>query len=376
MTSKNADNSEEFGAFRAVANAFIGRDISFFPRFKGESDKVVQYDTTSMMREIGQALDELSVDKGADLESILKRTRESLNEVKSQTEYQDQKATRLLTIIAFLSALSGALFSRFVDEFPLSASLTQFSGLKVLPVAATYLLFVLFALSAVCGALVVFHATRTRFVWPALEKSGAAPRAYPRSFLFYSGIVEMRPAAWARSFSLAETETSAKAESGKVVINRSLNLDYVKNQIAESYLVAVKTADKLRYLEPAQNILAFAVKILAVWIVLIGCTMVMERPVAPSDAAQKDSGASSTVISDPNAVQRIPTEPAQTGNSSGSSGERAPPDDASMPRHANEEVPPAAQQPKSSPSPGDEARGESPQQPANQQHNSEGSGSK
>jgi hypothetical protein len=336
----------------------------------------LKYDTASMMSEIGQALDGLSADNETDLESILKRTRETLNEVKSQTEYQDQKATRLLTIIAFLSALSGALFSRFVDEFPLSASVTQFSGPKSLLVVATYLLFILFALSAVCGALVVFHATKTRFVWPILEKSDAYPRAHPRSFLFYSGIVELRPAVWARAFSLVErAEVSTNAGLSKVVVTQSLNFNYVKNQIAESYLVAVKTADKLRYLEPAQNILAFSVKVLAVWIVLVGCIMVMERPAASSKVVQEEPRVSSPVIAGPQATQRIPSRLGQIGETPRSSREKVPMDSAPIPRHGNEQARPIAPQPESPSIPGDAAGGTSLQRPTSKHSSSDRGGS-
>src|SRR5438270_13971663 len=42
----------------------------------------------------------------------------SLAEVKALTEYEDGKASRLLTIVAFLSALVGAVFTRFAMDYP------------------------------------------------------------------------------------------------------------------------------------------------------------------------------------------------------------------------------------------------------------------
>src|SRR4051812_13339301 len=42
----------------------------------------------------------------------------SLAEVKALTEYEDGKVSRLLTIVAFLSAVVGAVFTRFVTDFP------------------------------------------------------------------------------------------------------------------------------------------------------------------------------------------------------------------------------------------------------------------
>ncbi len=38
----------------------------------------------------------------------------------------------------------------------------------------------------------------------------------------------------------------------------------------ESYLVAAKVADKLRYLNPAQKILYSTVKLLLVWVLVVG----------------------------------------------------------------------------------------------------------
>jgi hypothetical protein len=42
--------------------------------------------------------------------------RVSVSEVKALTEYQDGKASRLLTVVAFLSALVAAVFTRFAGD--------------------------------------------------------------------------------------------------------------------------------------------------------------------------------------------------------------------------------------------------------------------
>ncbi|NDU79072.1 hypothetical protein GWI34_41815, partial [Actinomadura sp. DSM 109109] len=118
------------------------------------------------------------------------------------------------------------------------------------------------------GALVVFHATRTRFKYPTPEPEGAgARRSRPGSYLFYSDIIELRPEMWARAFT-----ASANSPSGSVPLDEELSIRYLKNYIAESYLVAAKVADKLRYLQPAQDILAFAVRMLVIWILLLAFT--------------------------------------------------------------------------------------------------------
>lgn len=281
-----AEEKAKLGVLRAVTNAFFGVDVSFFPRFRGGDGNVSRVEDTDLIREMGAALRDLESAKAEELETLLSRSRESLDEVKGLTEYQDQKSTRLLTIITFLSALSGVLFARLVESFPLQQVYRQFGlNWQVALIASAYLFFFAFALAAGCGALIVFHATRTRFKYPVLE-SGGAPRSQPRSFLFYSSIVEVRPAIWANAFlspnnapkdrvtrsDANESNTSSdngvsdttgrdpgpsaiSADGARVCVNPALALSYAKNHIIESYLVAAKTADKLRYLEPAQDAL-------------------------------------------------------------------------------------------------------------------------
>jgi hypothetical protein len=85
----------------------------------------------------------------------LDRARETLDEVKGLTEYQGQKSTRLLTIVTFLSAFSGVLFSRFADTYPIRLFWIQFGlSANTILVVLACLFFGLFAFGAVCGALV------------------------------------------------------------------------------------------------------------------------------------------------------------------------------------------------------------------------------
>src|SRR5690606_29402250 len=99
------------------------------------------------------------------LDKAIELARASLNEAKQQTEYQDQKATRLLTVTTFLTALAGAFFATFSGDYPLH-TLGSVSGQPFYLLLATYLAFVMFVVSALAGALVTFHATRTRFKYP------------------------------------------------------------------------------------------------------------------------------------------------------------------------------------------------------------------
>jgi hypothetical protein len=56
--------------------------------------------------------------------------------------------------------------------------------------------------------------------------------------------------------------------------------EYFKNHTTESYLVAAKVADKLRYLMPAQEILAWSLRMLLLWILVGSVTfaIIPERP--------------------------------------------------------------------------------------------------
>lgn len=269
----------EIGAFRATWNSFFNVNASYFPRFRDADGKYEQIDDEQIIHGIAQSL--ANVAPPADPKPYLDRGRETLNEVKSLTEYQDQKVTRLLTIVAFLSALSGALFSRFADAYPLQASLTQlgWSGFGLL-IGSAYASFGLFALTAVGGALVVFHATRTRFRYPDPDPvaPGAAPRK-PDSYLFFPGIIKVTPVEWARSFL-----SPPPAGSNATPLDPGLPMHYMKNYILESYLVAAKVADKLRYLQPAQNILAFSVRMLLIWVILFAATLIA----VPSTATRPD----------------------------------------------------------------------------------------
>ena len=95
-----------------------------------------------------------------------------------------------------------------------------------------------------------------------------------KSFLFYKEIIQVTPENWARSF------LSKVAQGERSEIRKDLALDYFKNHIIESYLIAAKVADKLRYLMPAQDILSVSIRILLVWLFVVALTFafVPEQP--------------------------------------------------------------------------------------------------
>src|SRR3546814_80783 len=104
----------------AFVGAFLGRKLAHYPRFPDADGNWRQVTNSEMMARVSSGLSQLSHDDSR-LHDAVKAGRETLDEVKSLTEYQDQKATRLLTIITFLSALSSILFARFVASHPLHA---------------------------------------------------------------------------------------------------------------------------------------------------------------------------------------------------------------------------------------------------------------
>lgn len=259
-------NENALGTVHAVWDALRGASMSHFPLLEKEelmSGKPLDDVIVSQILAVLSPVEPPSVsgDKTG-IESVMEKARETLDEVKGLTEYQDQKATRLLTIISFLSALAAALFTRFSTAYSLQNYLIgPHINWQATGVVVSYILFGSFVLCAVGGALVVFFATQTRFKWP---KRGDGPR----SRLFYAGILAASPGVWAKSF------VDDSKQPKEFVSPAYLQTVYTKDYLLEGYLVAAKVADKLRYLEPAQRLLYLAVKILLAWVILIGVVSV------------------------------------------------------------------------------------------------------
>lgn len=281
---------ESLGVFRAIWEALLGRKITFFPRVLDEKGELVALDDKIAVAQVRKELKELAPDeKGEKLEDLLKLARQSLDEVTAQTDYQDGKATRLLTILTFMSAFSGLLFNRLADGYPISNLAwgdTPAAAIS-LGVIFCYSLFALFALCAICGALVTFHAIRARFRYP----KEAAEDVGPRSLLFYIPISLTQPGQWGKAF-LAPSDPSK--------LRPDLKIQYLKNYIVEAYLVAIKVADKVRFLEPAQRLQSWAIRALLAWLVCIAVLFAFVSPLKkesnPMIRAVVTSTSSSCVI--------------------------------------------------------------------------------
>jgi hypothetical protein len=270
-----ADNEKQ-GIWGALARSALNRPLDYFPR-PGKGGDATEAQADRIIPVLGQATgkwSKVTEPTGYELDDALDLAKASLAEVKAQTEYQDAKASRLLTVTSFVGTLAGLLFNVFSANYPFDRLDPLAHRSHIVP-AFAYLVFLLFVLSALGGALVTFHATRARFKYSATTAAAKTP---PKSFLFYGSIVGVTPRTWADSF----VETPVTGAS-----LRDLRLEYLKNYVSESYLVAAKTADKLRFLEPAQSLLSWALRFLLAFAVLFAASALALAPTKPAPNDQK-----------------------------------------------------------------------------------------
>jgi hypothetical protein len=268
----------ELGPVRAILGALFWRSADFYPRVVS-AGSISTLETVSVVKEMSAASARWpAIAADDDLAFAINLARQSLSEVKAQTEYQDQKATRLLTITTFLTALSGALFGHFEDTYPISALPTQ-NTLSFVLVGLGYVGFCAFIILSLSGALVTFHATRTRFKYPK-DQTTEDQEDDPKSLLFYGGLIRSRPRAWMKGW----VSGGSGFEAGDhAEIRQDLQQRYFQHLVQETYLVAAKTADKLRILEPAQSLLAASLRCLFAWLLvlaLVGILVPSTKPVS------------------------------------------------------------------------------------------------
>src|SRR5262249_47944123 len=131
-----------------------------------------------------------------ELSTLLELSKRSLDEVTRLTEYEDGKANRILAAMAFLSALAGVLFARFVEKY--HVLFLNGPWTNSLPLMGVYILFFLYILCLVRGVILVIYAVKPRFNVPADWVKGTGK---PGSFLFFQQIINVKPAEWAKAFS-------------------------------------------------------------------------------------------------------------------------------------------------------------------------------
>lgn len=198
----------------------------------------------------------------------------SLAEVKALTEYEDGKASRLLTIAAFLSAAVAAVFTRFATDYPWPGfgafDTDRLSALTI----ATYAAFFAYVLLVTISVLIILSAVKPRFNIPKSWTSGSKADR-PTSMLFYKGILDVTAPTWGEAFIGLGTNKGD-----------DLKAYYAKCYIAESYLIAEKVADKLRLLSPGVAALQAAMWVLVVFFTLSGANVVLVKTSNATAAAR------------------------------------------------------------------------------------------
>ena len=199
------------------------------------------------------------------LDRVHEGAKASLAEVKALTEYEDGKASRLLTIAAFLSAAVAAVFTRFATDYPWPGfGAVDTDPLSALTIA-TYAAFFAYVLLVTVSVLIILSAVKPQFNIPKTWTAGSKADR-PPSMLFYKGILDVTAPTWGEAFIGLGTN---KGEDLKAY--------YAKCYIAESYLFAEKVADKLRLLSPGVATLQAAMWVLVVFFTLSGANVILVK---------------------------------------------------------------------------------------------------
>ena len=195
---------------------------------------------SSQFAELAKDIDSWQIPEKA-VDTVHDMARASLNEVKALTEYEDNKVSRLLTVVAFLSAVVGAVFTRFESEYVWPSPQWELQRAWVLPFLS-YLAFLVYLVVVTAAVFVLIQAIRPRFKVPASWTGDS--KAGPSSMVFYEKILDVSPRVWGSAFIGLTDDTGKKLKSV-----------YAKCYIKEAYLVADKIADKLRYVDPGVSAL-------------------------------------------------------------------------------------------------------------------------
>jgi hypothetical protein len=244
----------------------------------------------------------------ADVLTLRELTAKSLDAVTHLTEYEDEKANRILTAMAFISAFAGVLFAAVIGHYS-TAYLQQLktaSHCRFLLVEAGYGLFAVYAIVLSIGVGFSLYGMMPRFNLPKAWKSPGSPppKSFPKSFLFFEKINEVAPADWANAF----IGTAAD----------ELVFRYVKNNILESYLVSGKIPQKLSPLKKASKLYITSTCVLVLWIVVTAIAIAsIDMFPTPAVSAIKPSAATNeSVPARPN-HESVPLVTAQRNDSNG-----------------------------------------------------------
>lgn len=188
-----------------------------------------------------------------------------LNQVKASTEYDDARA--LLTIVAFLTALAGAVFNRFSSTYELPQWREMISHWDQFWPAITYMMFGAYAVIVAVSAYVIFGAMKP----PSHSSDLRGERTLrPKVLNFHARIAGTHPQAWGQNL--------VELANDSAVGTDTLTAHYAKHYILETYLVADQIALKLKKAAPAVRWLQFSMLFLAGFIVSYGATLVFLAP--------------------------------------------------------------------------------------------------
>lgn len=194
------------------------------------------------------------------LANVHDSARASLNEVKALTEYEDGKISRLLTVVAFLSAVVGAAFTRFASVYRWPSVKAYSHDMSWWLPFCTYAAFFIYVILVTGAVVVLLRAIRPTFNRPASWKN-PDKTGLPGSMLFYSKILDVPAGGWGDAFVLLSGQDGA-----------ALKAYYAKCYIGEAYLVAEKVADKLRVAAWGVGALIWAMGVLLLFFVLFAAT--------------------------------------------------------------------------------------------------------
>lgn len=192
-------------------------------------------------------------------------TRDSLAEVSRLTMYLDEKAARVLTAVAFISALAASAY----DVLHRNVLPSDPSWLNLFFNLLFYVYGTLVGLGAFCVITGIFPRLSMPVDWsplgPRNSKTAALNRrpGLPGSFLFAPQMVKSSPREWAHSFVDNDPHT--------------LNCAYVKDHIHEAYLVAEQISYKLGWLWAGMRAIQIANLILVVWFTLTAARLLFGK---------------------------------------------------------------------------------------------------
>jgi hypothetical protein len=185
----------------------------------------------------------------------------SLEAVTHLTEYQDDKANRILTAMAFMSAFAAVVFAVVPSRYSLAMPLILLRAGLLWEACLLFVLygaFIVYALTLTIGVAFILHAVRPRFNVPTAWKPDGSK---PASYLFFEKITEVSPADWANAFANAKENEILAAQA--------------KNSVLETYLIADKIGLKMQWLSRGVRLFFVSTIVLAVLLPLVAATLVL-----------------------------------------------------------------------------------------------------